>query len=365
MGKRHEQERAFRAARVEAATKKKGEPFSFLAGSFLDNCIEVEKSVFVGEPGELFDNWDRIARWCSTVRGGFFHARRDGVSWSCGSSGAVLMSEAGYTELCTARGVLQRFRPERASEKIPRTVQGVCRELLVRLHDLSMGSPLVQEIGREHTHLVDDDKWCYMRIKPGTYRDMTMHDASGYYWELASRIPTPEVLIPAGSSRIRWGSSRGEIAKGWRDLMESVGSFKGIRNTLIGCMGAGLRKKAAWCKGIETDLPTRFNWFTPAGLLVVRMGWEITQEAALEVDSVFSVSDCVISSRGSLDYPRAWRSRGLPVGVKGSGDTEIFSSTSYRIGEIESIPYLAGNRKSSEPILCDQPPLVKYCDMVF
>lgn len=361
---RVEQQNFLDAARVDALKISKGCPFPLLAGGVLGDVVEVEERVYVAEEGSLFDNWTRLGRWCSTVRGGFFHCRRDGLSWSNGSQGSVLLSSAGYTEMCRAREILERYRPEKATGSKIRTTQGVCRELLMRLHDMEVAKPYIQDMGREHSHLIENERWCYIRVVPGDYPDCTMWDASGYYYELARRIPTPEVQCRPNRAP-SFGPAKSDLARGWKELVSLIGGYKSLRNTLIGCMGAGTREKKAWHKGKETTMPTRFNFFTPAGFLVVRMGYEITQQCAIHHNSVFSVGDCVVTQDKLTDGPVAWRFRGLPCAIKAKGDAQVFDTTNYKIGATESEPYKKGNRRRSEPILAVETPNFLYCDEVF
>ena len=154
----------------------------------------------------------------------------------------------------------------------------------------------------------------YFRAIPGRYENMVQWDVSAFYYSLIAKMPSP--LVSILPDRAVWQLVEPEQLDRWQRSITAIGDHKALRNALWGKM-CGSRDKEKRELSFSANFPgglvapPRLGNLRLSGLLIARIGHELTQRQALEGNAVWSHTDAVIMPYGV--EPSVWRNAGLTV----------------------------------------------------
>lgn len=290
----------------------------------------------------LRQSWHCFARWCSTFLGGQWWPRVDGCTWLQGSRRVWFTERSVLPSIVDAVDSVRSFGLDCGW-----SIGSAARALLKYV---GKGYPA----SRHHHPFAIGAGRNYVDCRPGVYPRMAMHDAKAYYYTLLRGLPSWQPIV-GSSGRIIFCKAGGDETSRRDEVLEFVKDRKPLRNSLVGCMTGRGDGASYFCRGELCELRGQLGPFRSAGLLVVRLGWELTRQAAREVDSVLSLVDCVTEPHGEV--PPVWDRCGIQTGVKAFGVAEICNPVVFRVGEHDTALFRRGSRfKESHPCP-DAPPI--------
>jgi len=257
------------------------------------------------------------------IEDGTFNFGSISVAWVCGRSVIYLTEAKHLQEIEATRLVCSEFTEEEA----PYSISACSRRMM-------------KKVGIEDSCWGDSDKmlestgWHALTAKPGVYQDKTMYDLKGAYWQLVNRAPSPIINI-LSNGRIAFVRLPKKQDILWNSFKTKIAACKTARNSLIGSIAGNKSKifrRYVDDKGIvnyykERRIPR--NPLSQFAHLIVSSCYEITQEASVSVDSVYTHTDCVVSDR----LPQIFQDLQLVVAEKAKGFTEIIQIGNRRVGK--------------------------------
>lgn len=294
-------------------------------------------------------SWFCFARWCSSYLPGQWWPRVDGCTWLLGSR------RAWFVERSSLPAIMDSVEAVRGlGLDCGWSIGSAARALLKYIGKGTSSSrhrhPFMRDVTRN-----------YIDCRPGVYPRMVMHDAKAYYYTLLRGLPSWYPRI-GSSGRLIFCKSRTDETTRRNEIVEFVKDRKPLRNSLVGCMTGRAAGTCYFCRGEQKEFAGQLGPFRDAGLLVVRLGWELTRQAAREVDSVLSLVDCVTEPWGEI--PPVWDRCGIQTGTKGFGVAEICNPIVFRVGEHDTTLFRRGSRfKEEHP--CPPAPSVHWGAVYF
>lgn len=224
-------------------------------------------------------------------------------------------------------------------------------------------------------------------VNPNYEPALTLYDVDAYYYTMISRLQSLRVAPMYGKA---WfGSMSPDEEARFKDAMQAIGETKILRNSLAGGMLGGTKPGLAYTAS-KPKRPTYYSKMTPekqaecdkaiaawvpgtvrrykippiegvaraAGLLVVRSGYELCREEAMQAGAKYAIIDSVVCTAGNA--PRVWERHGFSVSKKASGDGELCHRGSYRVGRRITVPYGRESREYTPIDYGNQPPVLYY-----
>lgn len=213
----------------------------------------------------------------------------------------------------------------------------------------------------------------YHDCAPGRYEgEWSMYDASAYYYTLACRAKHPYPAI-SKSGRVLWPKCDPDVKARWHDMLPAIGGCKLLRNSLVGAAMGGSGKRVVWMSG-PGDPSSPFFLADKAahmrvlrlssgpwrslGLLVLRSGYEIAREASVEVQSVYTATDCVVTT--CPGPPNIWGRLGITGTLRAKGEADIIRLGSWKVGPRATLPYQNEPHKAVVVPYAPVPPVEVY-----
>jgi hypothetical protein len=289
--------------------------------------------------------WGVFARDCSEILGGQWHPKPRGCTWQMGNKSHWFCAPSEVTTILEARLACSQLGLECGW-----SVGSAARAML-----LSVGTP--QKWVEQGDAFLGESCFGYHECHPGLYEGATLYDIKACYFHLLSRLPSLRVFLRRGERPIflRW--SKAEALR-WQNVLAICGPQKVLRNALYGC--ALGRSAGSWSfhKGQRIWLPSLPGPFRAAALCVARAAWETCYLAAVEVDAVYSNTDCVIALAGL--YPSCWERFGYLVNEVASGQADIHAPSVYRVGLRKTFWYSEGQLLRETVVRPERPSLLYH-----
>jgi hypothetical protein len=288
--------------------------------------------------------WEDAAREYSKRAGGQWHFNAVGLTWKMGTRTLWVRDHSSMADILASRLVCDDLGVEAGW-----SVGRCARSLLSWI-----GEP--QPTWGSYDHIHDQAGTGFRCIRPGRYEDVTVWDARQYYYRLFTRLPSLR-CSPGTDGSVTWFRMlRDELARR-RDLESRIADVKPLRNALWGAALGSSQWRYFYHRGQRKPFGPRRGPFHLAALCLARGAWELTRDAAEEVESIYSHTDCV-TSLGGL-YPSVWDRAGIEVAVKLAGPADLRHLQSWRIGPQPSKLYDPCGLWE-EPIAIAPAPPVRY-----
>lgn len=322
---------------------------------FINEYNEIAPGVYI-TPGGNF-GWSSIARELSVILPGTFlpQVTRGGLVWQKGSiTAGRLVFERNLKQIRLAQRLVRYLMGELDEHSIPWSIGGACNKCL-------RWSVAPQKWVPKSGKLLMNDQFGerdfqYHDCSPGAYKYVYQWDASGYYWNLISRLESPRVSIGSNPNRpVIFEPLETEEAAKWRELIDltqpgdkGIGGsiYKSIWGSMLGSNPT--QKQIIYSRGKLVKPYFRAGVLRAGAMLVSRMGSELCHLAALETDSLYSTVDSVTSL--SPNRPVVWQAQGLPSRCKWEGEGDIRGRGCWRIGVNQTIPYKLGQGMEGNPV---------------
>jgi hypothetical protein len=283
-----------------------------------------------------------VARGLSAVMKGQFYYSQYHIIRVNGKTVEYIHSGRSYDSLADARFLAGIIGSDVAKSK------NSCGAVGRALIDWICGDDLNQLDPKfEHSMSVDVaniPSWGYFRVEPGDYKNMIHIDVSAYYHSIAKRIRSPLPSFVGIDRTLSWRNS-GKAAKRWQVVVDTIGTNKPLRNTIIGQMCSGSDDPGIdyFVDGSPRPVICRPSKLAALGHLIVRCGTELAQKTSRETGSVYTCVDCVIAPESAYtDLGETyWERCGFRVERKGAGNARIHNLSNYSI---------AGGRKMRDDV---------------
>ena len=273
--------------------------------------VEVEKNLYILTTKDGSNDWTSsdetraVARGLSAVMKGQFYYSQYHIIRVNGKTVEYIHSGRSYDSLTDARFLAGVIGSDVA------TAKNSCGAVGRALIDWICGDDLNQLDPKfEHSMSVDIaniPSWGYFRVEPGEYNDMIHIDVSAYYHSIAKRIRSPLPSFIGIDRTLSWRNS-GKAAKRWQVVVDTIGTNKPLRNTIIGQMCSGSDDPGIdyFVDGSPRPVICRPSKLAALGHLIVRCGTELAQKTSREIGSVYTCVDCVIAKQSA--YTRLTKS---------------------------------------------------------
>ena len=328
--------------------------------------VQVSDGVYVGVAPE---GWGTVASEFASYLGGQGRPSpaNVGAAWQCGRNVPGMIIDAKvYKSVLLAQAIVQAITPGAA---LKWTLGGLARQLYAYV-----GPPQTSSFRTEFQtpwanakryipgmadRLLEGITYGYHQCRPGRYEYAEHYDVSGYYFSMLTRLKSLRLTVY--ETGFDWDPMLPEEWERWQQVLASVPAHKPLRNALAGAAagatwGAGKRAIAySRIKGAAPehkadpwpvrayDLPRSSGPFRPAGLLLVRTGYEKTLQQCLEQGLtnpvLYSNIDSVICLPARVPV---WERYGFSVKSLYSGPAHIIGRGNWKVGSYETKNYRGG-----------------------
>lgn len=261
--------------------------------------------------------WRALAECLTKQCGGLIWIGGNNVTWTFGRIAVWIFSSDALEKISEARDIVWDVTGTQCGWSY-----GQCARTLLKF------------IGAEHQSfntelfLPKNIEYGYHDCAPGVYPYASLWDVRSCYFSLLRRLPSLQVT-PTSEGLI-WHACEDDAMARFREVTEAIGEHKILRNSIVGCMIGKIEPGTVCTRTGWKTLTTPPGKYCNTGLLIVRSAWELCREASEETDSVYSVVDCVVSTKQKK--PESWERVGLETRLQEYGSAEIQGFGLYRVG---------------------------------
>lgn len=322
---------------------------------------QVEEGVYIGYAPH---GWGPVAADIASQLGGQGRPSPSRMSacWQLGRNvPGVIIDVKLYQSLLLAQGIVKSLVPSAPPKW---SLGGCARQLFAYVGPAQEGGLLsvadsTWNNGRRYTaggadRLLEGIEYGYHECKPGRYEYAEHYDVSGYYYNMLCRLKS--LRLSVFNDGFAWDTMLPEEWERWQEVLAVVPSHKPLRNALAGAAAgatfgvdnapiayARVAGQAPVHKGdpypvYQFSLPRKEGPFRPAGLLLVRTGYEKTLLECLTNAGrvVYSNIDSVICVPPRVPV---WDGLGFTVKSEYQGETHIRGRGSWKCGSHTTLNY--------------------------
>lgn len=260
---------------------------------------------------------------------GVFHMSENRLVWCRGRHSVTFLRESALPSLQAIWDATERL----TGAKNATSSSQACRDLLkwvgIERDSSDRGRAQLRECG-----------WHFFRCRPGLYEGLELYDINGAYYNLLRRLPSPAVILTSGSPLFPLVDPDKESR--WRQLVDSIGHLKGLRNSLVGCMVGGGENGWSFHRGALVARRARRGPMHDTGALIVRTVHDLCAMEAAESEAFYANTDCVAVELGKK--PVIWPDMGVESKLEAFGRADLVAIGCYAIGAKATKPYQQGHR---------------------